>query len=80
MMLTADSCPSLVFLDEVTGGGIDRAGVVGIYNMIFELTKERQVLVTTHNQDLLQLLQDCDAITLVKERDITRVGSYVGKT
>ena len=71
MMLNSGSCPSLVFLDEVTGGGIDRAGVVGIYNMIFELAKERQVFVTTHNENLLKMLQGCEKITLKKENDIT---------
>lgn len=71
MMLNSGSCPSLVFLDEVTGGSIDRAGVSGIYNMIFELAKERQVLVTTHNENLMSLLQGCETITLKKENDIT---------
>lgn len=71
MMLNSGSCPSLVFLDEVTGGGIDRAGVVGIYNMIFELAKERQVFVTTHNENLLNMLQGCEKITLRKENDTT---------
>ena len=71
MMLNSGSCPSLVFLDEVTGGGIDRAGVVGIYNMIFELAKERQVFVTTHNENLLNMLQGCERITLRKENDTT---------
>jgi DNA repair exonuclease SbcCD ATPase subunit len=71
MMLNSGSCPSLVFLDEVTGGGIDRCGVVGIYNMIFELAKERQVFVTTHNENLLNMLQGCERITLKKENDTT---------
>jgi ABC-type multidrug transport system ATPase subunit len=71
MMLNCGRCPSLVFLDEVTGGSIDKAGVIGIYNMIFELAKDRQVFVTTHNENLLQMLQGCEAITLKKENDIT---------
>ena len=71
MMLNSGSCPSLVFLDEVTGGGIDRAGVVGIYNMIFELAKERQVFVTTHNENLLNMLQGCEKIIVRKENDTT---------
>lgn len=75
MMLNSGNCPSLVFLDEITGGGIDKAGVSGVYNMIFELAKERQVFVTTHNQTLLDMLQGCGTITLVKKDDITKLAS-----
>lgn len=71
MMLDSGSCPSLVFLDEITGGSIDRAGVSGVYNMVFELAKERQVFVTTHNQHLLDMFQGCDTLTLKKENDAT---------
>lgn len=71
MTLHSGCCPSLVFLDEITGGGIDRVGVTGVYNMIFELAKERQVLVTTHNENLLDMLQGCESITLRKKDDIT---------
>ena len=71
MMLNSGHCPSIVFMDEITGGGIDNYGIEGIYNMIFELAKERQVFVTTHNQGLLHMLQGCECINLVKEKDIT---------
>lgn len=71
MMLNSGSCPSLVFLDEITGGGIDRSGVVGVYNMIFELAKERQVFVTTHNENLISMLQGSEEIRLKKHNDIT---------
>lgn len=71
MMLNSGHCPSIVFLDEITGGGIDQNGVTGIYNMIFELAKERQVFVTTHNQALLQMLQGCESLDLVKKGDVT---------
>lgn len=71
MMLNSGVCPNIVFLDEVTGGGIDRAGVSGVYNMIFELAKERQVFVTTHNEILMTMLQGCETLTLKKQNDIT---------
>ena len=71
MTLNSGHCPSVVFLDEVTGGGIDSAGVTGVYNMIYELAKERQVFVTTHNQALLRMLDGCESIKLVKSGDIT---------
>jgi DNA repair exonuclease SbcCD ATPase subunit len=71
MMLSSGTCPNLVFLDEITGGGIDKAGTPGVYNMIFELAKERQVFVTTHNENLMTLLQGCETISLKKQNDIT---------
>jgi DNA repair exonuclease SbcCD ATPase subunit len=71
MMLNSGTCPSIVFLDEITGGGIDRAGIPGVYNMIFELAKERQVFVTTHNESLMNLLHGCESIRLKKQNDIT---------
>jgi DNA repair exonuclease SbcCD ATPase subunit len=75
MMLNSGCCPSLVFLDEITGGGIDKAGIVGIYKMIFELAKERQVFVTTHNENLMSMLQGCETVTLKKQNDVTVISS-----
>lgn len=73
MMLNSGISLSLVFLDEVTGGSIDKVGVSGVFNMICELSKERQVFVTTHNEYLLNMLDGCDTLTLTKEKDITTI-------
>jgi DNA repair exonuclease SbcCD ATPase subunit len=62
--------PSLVFLDEVTTN-IDPVGVQGIFNMISELSQEKQVFVTTHDKDLLDMLQNCKIIKLQKKDGIT---------
>jgi DNA repair exonuclease SbcCD ATPase subunit len=75
MMLNSGSCPSLAFLDEITGGGIDKSGVSGVFNMICELSKERQVFITTHNEYLLNMLDGYEEIVLEKENDITRLVS-----
>lgn len=75
MMLNSGSCPSIVFLDEITGGGIDKAGIIGIYNMIFELAKERQVFVTTHSESLMTMLAGCETITLRKHNDLTAIAA-----
>ncbi len=69
--LSAGKIPSISFLDEITGGGIDVAGVKGIFRMILELSKERQVLLTTHNQTLIDMLQGCGTLTVVKENGIS---------
>lgn len=70
MMVNCGTCPSLVFLDEITGG-IDKFGVGGVYAMVIELAKERQVLVTTHDQTLLSYLQGCETIMLQKKDHVT---------
>ncbi len=70
MMLNSGMCPSLVFLDEVTTN-IDQIGVVGVYNMISELAKDRQVFITTHDQNLLEMLDGCELISLEKRKGFT---------
>jgi DNA repair exonuclease SbcCD ATPase subunit len=72
MMLNTGKMLSCVFLDEVTTN-IDPVGVVGIYNMIVELAKERQVFITTHDQDLLDMLEGCETILLEKKSGFSRV-------
>jgi DNA repair exonuclease SbcCD ATPase subunit len=74
MMLSSGSCPSLVFLDEVTSN-IDSNGVEGIHSMIFELSKDRQIFVTTHDQNLLDMLSGCEVITFVKKDGFTTIAA-----
>lgn len=70
MSLNSGVCPSIVFLDEVTTN-IDPIGVIGVYNMITELSKDRKVFITTHDQNLLDLLEGCDLIKLEKKLGLT---------
>jgi len=70
IMANSGKVPSLVFLDEVATN-IDPIGVQGIYRMICELSKEKQVFVTTHDQGLLELLNSNNTLWLKKENDIT---------
>ena len=59
-------------MDEVTTN-IDPLGVRGIYNMIALLAEEKQVFITTHDQDLLELLATADTINLIHEGGKTTV-------
>jgi chromosome segregation ATPase len=72
MMLTSGTCPSIVCLDEV-GTNLDRPGIIAVYNMICELSREKQVLVTTHDTDLLEMLSGHETIKIVKENGYSRV-------
>lgn len=74
MTLSSGSLPSIVFLDEVSTN-VDPLGVQGIYNMICELAEDKQVFVTTHDQDLMRMLQGADVIKLVHENGFTKMVS-----
>lgn len=71
-LLNVGCSPSVVWLDEVTMN-MDEIGVDGIYRMICELAKERQVFVIDHNQALLQMLDGCDKIQLVMKDEVTKM-------
>lgn len=72
MTLSSGSIPSIVFLDEVSTN-VDPLGVQGIYNMISELAEDKQVFVTTHDPDLMRMLQGVDVIKLVHENGYTKL-------
>lgn len=72
MILTSGTCPSLVSLDEVVAH-VDRPGVHCIFSMINELARDRQVLVVTHDPDLLQMLQGFDSIVIERKNGYSRL-------
>lgn len=72
MTMSSGCVPSVVFLDEVSTN-VDPLGVQGIYNMICELAEDKQVFVTTHDPDLLRMLQGSDVISLVHEKGYTKL-------
>lgn len=71
-LLNVGCSPSAIWLDEVTMN-MDEIGVDGIYRMICELAKERQVFVIDHNQTLLQMLDGCEKIQLVMKDEVTKM-------
>jgi len=70
LMLNSGINLSVLFLDEVTTN-IDPVGVQGVYNMITELAKDKKIFITTHDHDLLNLLDGCEAINLRKQGGFT---------
>lgn len=69
--LSSDSVPSLIFLDEVTTN-VDPSGVAGIFKMIKELAGDKQVFVTTHDPDLIKMLESESKLRLVHENGFTK--------
>ena len=72
MMLNSGQSPSIVFLDEVTTN-IDPQGVEGVFNMIQELAKTKQVFITTHDHDLLEILSNYQSINLIRKDGFTTI-------
>jgi DNA repair exonuclease SbcCD ATPase subunit len=66
MSISSGTSPSIVMLDEV-GAFFDKDGIEGVYRLICELATERQVIVVTHDQVLLDLLENCETITIAKK-------------
>jgi DNA repair exonuclease SbcCD ATPase subunit len=69
--LSSDAIPNIIFLDEVTTN-VDPLGVQGIYNMIRELSETKQVFITTHDQDLIKMLEGSSKIRLIHENGFTQ--------
>lgn len=67
--LNVGNYPSVMFLDEVSIN-MDSQGNQAIFNLIKEISKEKQVFVTTHDSELQQLIHgsNCDNI-LVQMKD-----------
>ena len=71
MMLSSGTWPSIVFLDEVSDS-IDQRGIRSIYQMICELSTEKQVFVITHNIHLRQMLDGVDHIVVLRQGGSTK--------
>ena len=69
-MISADIFVNMISLDEVALN-VDLQGIHGIYKMINELARDRQVLVTTHDPNLLDLLDNCEVIKVMKKGGFT---------
>ncbi len=68
MMLSTGTCPNIVALDEVATN-IDRVGMEAIWSTICELSRDRKVIVITHDPDLLQMVESGSSTITVEKRD-----------
>ncbi|MGH7175643.1 MAG: hypothetical protein ACREGR_04790, partial [Minisyncoccia bacterium] len=71
-LLNTGTCPSMTFLDEVSSN-ISRVGIEGVYRMICELSKDRQVFIIDHNEALLQKLAGCQTITVTMKDEVSSI-------
>lgn len=68
--LNSGSTPNIVFLDEISIN-MDSQGNNAIYELIKNIAKNKQVFVTTHDQELLQLLSNSSRLKLKMENGIS---------
>lgn len=72
MSLNSGKYLNLIFLDEVTSN-IDKIGAEAIYKMILQMAVEKQVFVTTHDQNLLEFLKGVDSLNLVMKNGVSKL-------
>ena len=72
LLLTNSNHSNLLFFDEVAEN-IDEQGIQGLYNLLMELKKDRQIFVITHNKHLKSLLDSSKRLTLEKRKGISTI-------
>jgi DNA repair exonuclease SbcCD ATPase subunit len=72
LLLSDTDHPDLLFFDEVAEN-IDEQGIQGLYNLLLDLKKTRQIFVITHNKNLKTLLDSSKRITVEKKKGISYI-------
>ena len=72
LLLTDTNHSNLLFFDEVAEN-IDEDGIIGLYNLLLELKKTRQIFVITHNKHLKTLLDSSKRLTVEKKKGISKI-------
>jgi DNA repair exonuclease SbcCD ATPase subunit len=68
--LNSGSTPNIIFLDEISIN-MDSQGNNAIYRLIRNIAKNKKVFITTHDQELLQLLSGASELKLRMENGIS---------
>lgn len=72
LLLTDTNHPNLLFFDEVAEN-IDEQGIQGLYNLLLDMKKDRQIFVITHNKYLKTLLDSSKRLTVEKRKGISSI-------
>jgi DNA repair exonuclease SbcCD ATPase subunit len=72
LLLSDTDHPDLLFFDEVAEN-IDEQGIQGLYNLLLDLKKTRQIFVITHNKNLKTLLDSSKRLTVEKKKGISYI-------
>lgn len=72
LIFTDKNHSNILFLDEVAEN-IDESGVAGLYNLLLDLKKTRNLFVITHNKHLKNMLESAPRITIEKKNGVSEV-------
>ena len=72
LLLTDTNHSDLLFFDEIAEN-IDEEGIRGLYNLLLELKKSRQIFVITHNKHLKSLLDSSKRLVLEKRKGVSTI-------
>jgi len=72
LLFTDKTQCNLLFFDEVAEN-LDEEGVMGLYNLLQEIKKNKTVFVITHNKYLKTLLDSSPRLAIIKHRGISKV-------
>jgi len=70
--LNVGNYPDVIFLDEISIN-MDSQGNQAIFMLIKMLSKDKKVFVTTHDQELQQLLSDKESITFQMKNGMSKI-------
>jgi len=72
LILTDKNQSDLLFFDEIAEN-LDEQGIIGLYQLLIELKKSKNIFVITHNKYLKTLLDSSKRILVIKENGISTI-------
>lgn len=72
LLLTDTNHSNLLFFDEIADN-IDPQGIDGLFALLSEMKKDKQVFIITHNPLLQEQLEDVETLTITKRNGISTV-------
>ena len=72
LMLTDKEQSNLLFFDEVAEN-LDEKGIQGLFQLLQEIKKEKNIFVITHNKYLKTLLDSSKRLSIIKENGVSKV-------
>ena len=72
LLFTNKTQSNLIFFDEVTNS-LDEEGVIGLYQLLTEIKKDKSIIIITHNKYLKNLMDSSNVVTVTKEKGISKI-------
>lgn len=72
LLFSTNAHTNILFLDEI-GESLDFEGVQGLYILLEELNKTKDLFIITHNKYLKNLLEDKNTLQIEKRKGVTKL-------